>query len=64
MVWMLVLLLLMHLLVVDYIIVILFCIMFQKVKTDRLQKLQNQCARILTKPPHREHIIPVLKKIH
>ena len=31
-------------------------------KTDRLQRLQNQCARILTKPPRREHITPVLKK--
>ena len=25
-------------------------------KTDRLQRLQDQCARILTKSPHREHI--------
>ena len=33
-------------------------------KTDRLQRLQNQCARILTKLPPREHITPVLKKIH
>ena len=31
-------------------------------KTDRLQRLQNQCARILTKSPRREHITPVLKK--
>ena len=31
--------------------------------TDRLQRLQNQCARILTKSPRREHITPVLKKI-
>ena len=31
-------------------------------KTDRLQTLQNQCARILTKSPHRKHITPVLKK--
>ena len=29
-------------------------------KTDRLQRLQNQCARILTKSTHREHITPVL----
>ena len=28
-------------------------------KTDRLQRLQNQCARILTKLPRREHITPV-----
>ena len=33
-------------------------------KTDRLQKLQNQCALILTKSSRREHITPVLKKIH
>ena len=25
-------------------------------KTDYLQRLQNQCARILTKSPHRKHI--------
>ena len=30
-------------------------------KTDRLQRLQNQCARILTKSPRREHTTPVLK---
>ena len=30
-------------------------------KTDHLQRLQNQCARILTKSPSREHITPVLK---
>ena len=35
-----------------------------KSKTDRLQRLQNQCARILTKSPRREHITPVLKKLH
>ena len=29
----------------------------------RLQRLQNQCARCLTKSPRREHITPVLKKI-
>ena len=28
-------------------------------KTDRLQRLQNQCARILTKSPRRDHITPV-----
>ena len=33
-------------------------------KTDRLQRLQNQCARILTKSPHREPITPVLKSLH
>ena len=35
-----------------------------KSKTDRLQRLQDQCARILTKSPRREHITPVLKKLH
>ena len=35
-----------------------------KSKTDRLQRRQNQYARILTKSPRREHIIPVLKKLH
>ena len=35
-----------------------------KSKTDRLQRLQNQCAHILTKSPHREHITPVLMKLH
>ena len=33
-----------------------------KSKTDRLQRLQNQCARILTKSSRREHITPVLMK--
>ena len=33
-------------------------------KTDHLQRLQNQCARILTKSPRREHITPVLKSLH
>ena len=28
-------------------------------KIDRLQRLQNQCARILTKSPRREYITPV-----
>ena len=32
-------------------------------KTDRQQRLQNQCAHILTKSPRREHITPVLKKL-
>ena len=31
-------------------------------KTDRLQRLQIQCTRILTKSPRREHITTVLKK--
>ena len=35
-----------------------------KSKTDRLQRIQNQCARILTKSPRREHITPVLIKLH
>ena len=33
-------------------------------QTDRLQRLQNQCARILTKSPRRDHITPVLKSLH
>ena len=33
-------------------------------KTDLLQRLQNQCAHILTKSPRREHITPVLKSLH
>ena len=33
-------------------------------KIDRLQRLQNQCARILTKSPRRQHITTVLKKLH
>ena len=33
-------------------------------KIDRLQRLQNQCARILTKSPRREHITTVLKSLH
>ena len=33
-------------------------------KTDRLQRLQNQCARILTKSPRREHITTVLKNLY
>ena len=32
-----------------------------KSKTDRLQRFQNQCARILTKSPGKEHITTVLK---
>ena len=33
-------------------------------ETDRLQRLQNQCACILTKSPRREYITPVLKRLH
>ena len=33
-------------------------------KTDRLQRLQKQFARILTKWPRREHITTVLNKLH
>ena len=33
-------------------------------KTDRMQRLQNQCARILIKSQRREHITPVLKSLH
>ena len=33
-------------------------------KTDRLQRLQNQCARILAKSPRREHITPVVKSLY
>ena len=56
---MFVLLLFMHLLVVDS---ILYNV--PKSKIDRLQRFQNQCAHILTKSPCREHITPVLKKLH
>ena len=31
-------------------------------KTDRLQRLKNQCARISTKSPRRKHITPVFQK--
>ena len=62
---MLVLLLFMHLLVGVKIIVILFCTMFQKLKLiDCKDFRMNQCARILTKSSRREHITPVLKKLH
>ena len=33
-------------------------------KTNRLLRLQNQCARILIKSPRREHITPVNKKTY
>ena len=56
---MLVLLLFMHLLVVDYCNYLLYNVPMHK--TDRMKRLQNQCARILTTSPRREHITPVLK---
>ena len=34
-----------------------------KSKTDRLQRLQNQCACILTKSSRREHITPTFEEI-
>ena len=37
-----------------------YCITFLCIKLIAC-RLQNQCARILTKSPHRQHIIPVLK---
>ena len=33
-------------------------------KTDRLQKLQDQCGRLLIKLPRRELITQLLKKLH
>ena len=33
-------------------------------KIERLQKVQNQAARILTKSPRKDHITPVLKQLH
>ena len=33
-------------------------------KISRLQRIQNQAARILTRSPRREHITPVLKQLH
>ena len=33
-------------------------------KVERLQKVQNQAARILTRSPRRDHITPVLKQLH
>ena len=33
-------------------------------KIGRLQRVQNQAARILTRSPRREHITPVLKQLH
>ena len=31
---------------------------------ERLQKVQTQAARILTRSPRRDHITPVLKQLH
>ena len=33
-------------------------------KISRLQRVQNQAARILTRSPRREHITPVLRQLH
>ena len=33
-------------------------------KVERLQKVQNQAARVLTRSPRRDHITPVLKQLH
>ena len=33
-------------------------------KVERLQKVQNQAARILTRSPLRDHITPVFKQLH
>ena len=33
-------------------------------KVERLQKVQNQAARILTRSYRRDHITPVLKQLH
>ena len=33
-------------------------------KVERLQKVQNQAGRILTRSPRRDHITPVLKQLH
>ena len=35
-----------------------------KCKIDRLQKIQNQAARVLTRSPRRNHITPVLRDLH
>ena len=62
---MLVLLLIIHALIscrLDYYNYIMYNV--PRSKTVRLQRLQNQCARIITKSPRREHITPVLKNLH
>ena len=33
-------------------------------KIERLQRIQNQTARILTRSPRRNHITPVLRRLH
>ena len=33
-------------------------------KIERLQRIQNQAARMLTRSPHRNHITPVLRRLH
>ena len=58
---MLVLLLSMHLLL-DYCNSIRYNV--PRSETDQLQKILNQCSHIWTKSPCREHITPVLKKLH
>ena len=40
------------------------CCSIVEVQLLQLQRIQNQCARILTKSPRREHITPVLMKLH
>ena len=40
-----------------------YCITFLRIKLITC-RLQNQCARILTKSPRREHITPVLKSLY
>ena len=41
-----------------------FFLIFQKKKIERLQKIQNQAARMLKRIPRRNHITPVLKDLH
>ena len=33
-------------------------------KIERLQRIQNQAARTLTRSPRRDHITPVLRELH
>ena len=33
-------------------------------KIERLQRIQNQAARVLTRSPRRNHITPVLRELH
>ena len=46
----------------DYCISLLYNIADAKI--ERLQKVQNQAARILTRSPHRDHSTPVLNQLH